>query len=235
MDEIIVSHDDHSPERPLRLLMCGGGGHGKVVADVIRACGHELVGVVELDADRRGEVVEPGGARVVMSQQELLERLASGASIGADAAVVAVGHNAARLALCDKLSASGLLAAALIHPRAWISPSARLGAGVVACAGVIVNAGARVARAGILNTASVIEHDCLIAEGVHVSPNATLCGGVSVGARSWIGAASVVIQGVRVGADVIVGAGASVIRDVDDGLVVVGCPARPSLSSGARG
>lgn len=234
MDEIVVSQERYEAVRPLRLLMCGGGGHGKVVADVIRACGHELVGVVELDASRRGEVVEPGGARVVMGQDELMARLASGAAIEADAAVVAIGHNAARLRLCDALSAASVLAPALVHPRAWISPSARLGGGVVVCAGVVVNAGARVARGGILNTACVVEHDCLVAEGVHLSPNATLCGGVSVGARSWIGAASVVIQGVRVGADVVVGAGATVIREVEDGLTVAGCPARP-ISSGDRG
>jgi acetyltransferase-like isoleucine patch superfamily enzyme len=78
-----------------------------------------------------------------------------------------------------------------------------------------------------VNTAAVIEHDCDLAEGVHVSPNATLAGGVRVGARSWVGAGATVIQNVTIGAEVIVGAGAVVLRNVPDGLTVAGVPAVP--------
>jgi serine acetyltransferase len=79
----------------------------------------------------------------------------------------------------------------------------------------------------IVNTGATIDHDCQLAEGVHVCPGTHLSGGVVVGARSWIGVGASVRQCIRIGADVTVGAGAAVVRDVADRLTVVGVPARP--------
>jgi acetyltransferase-like isoleucine patch superfamily enzyme len=78
----------------------------------------------------------------------------------------------------------------------------------------------------VMNSGAIVEHDCALAHGVHVSPGAVLSGGVNVGARTWIGAGASVIQGIVIGADVTIGAGAVVIRDVPDGVTVVGVPAR---------
>jgi acetyltransferase-like isoleucine patch superfamily enzyme len=81
----------------------------------------------------------------------------------------------------------------------------------------------------ILNSGAVVEHDCVVGDGAHVSPNATLTGNVRVGARSWVGAGAVVLPGVRVGDDARVGAGAVVTRAVTDGATVMGVPARPGV------
>jgi acetyltransferase-like isoleucine patch superfamily enzyme len=94
------------------------------------------------------------------------------------------------------------------------------------CALCAINPEARVGCAAIINTGAIVEHDCTVDDGVHLSPGAVLCGTVSVGARSWIGAASVVIQGRRVGSDAIVGAGAVVVHDIPEGVVAFGNPAR---------
>lgn len=54
----------------------------------------------------------------------------------------------------------------------------------------------------------------------------TRVGKVQIGDRVFIGAASIVLPGVRIGHDVIVAAGSVVNRDVEDGMVVAGNPAR---------
>lgn len=211
---------------PERVLVWGGGGHGKVVADVVRATGREVVGFVDADPAKRGTVVEPGGARVLLSEDDLRERLETREGLPADAAAVvpAVGDNAARhrgLAwLRDRA------APALVHPSAVVSPSARLGRGTVVMPGAVVNADARVDAGVIVNTGAVVEHDCVLGDASHVSPNATLGGAVVVGERAWVGAGAVVLPGVRIGADAVVGAGAVVLRDVPAGATVVGSPAR---------
>ncbi|MCI8797959.1 MAG: acetyltransferase, partial [Dorea sp.] len=51
---------------------------------------------------------------------------------------------------------------------------------------------------------------------------AILCGQVSVGYNSFIGAGSTVRQGVKIGNNVLVGANSLVLRDVKDGEKVVG-------------
>ena len=49
---------------------------------------------------------------------------------------------------------------------------------------------------------------------------------VTIGVNTWIGAGVVIVPGVHIGADVVIGAGAVVTRDIPDGVVAVGNPAR---------
>jgi len=212
---------------PDRLLIWGAGGHGKVVADLVRACGCEIAGFVDGDPAKLGNVIEPGGARVAAFEDELRARLADRAELPAGATVVvpAIGRNELRLRTIEALG--DRIAQALVHPAAPVSPSANLDAGTVVFAGAVVNAAARIGRGVIVNTAAVVEHDCQISDGAHISPGAVLAGGVIVGQRSWIGAGAVVIEGRRIGSNVTVGAGTIVVRDVPDGATVVGNPARP--------
>lgn len=207
------------------VLIWGGGGHGRVVADLVRAAGYTLAGYVDRDPARLGSVVEPLGGRVVATEEELLQAVESGRfPNGAAAITLGLGDNRTRAACLSRLA--GVCAPALLHPTAMISLSARYGRAVVVFPGAVVNAAAVLGDAVIINTSAVVEHDCRLGDAVHVSPGAVLAGTVTVGDRSWIGANAVVIQGVRVGSDVIVGAGAVVIRDVPDGATVVGNPAR---------
>jgi len=78
----------------------------------------------------------------------------------------------------------------------------------------------------IINTAASVDHDCVIEDFVQISPHATLCGGVSVGEGSQVGAGAVVIPGIRIGRWSLVAAGAVVLRDVPDNVLVMGNPAR---------
>lgn len=213
------------------LLVWGGGGHGRVVADAARAAGFVLAGFVDADPDKRGAVVEPGGGRVVASEEELRAALAAGRlPAGADAVALAVGDNARRWACLAALGDAPC--PAVVHPSAVVSPSATLGRGTVVFAGVVVNAAARVGSAVILNTRAVVEHDCRVGDAAHLSPGAVLCGGASAGARAWVGAGATVIHGGAVGDDAVVGAGAVVVRPVPDGVTVVGNPARVIQRSG---
>jgi maltose O-acetyltransferase len=50
---------------------------------------------------------------------------------------------------------------------------------------------------------------------------------ITIGDNVWLGGGVVVLPGVTVGTDAVIGAGAVVTRDVSDGAVVVGNPARP--------
>ncbi len=53
-----------------------------------------------------------------------------------------------------------------------------------------------------------------------------ICGSVRIGNNVWIGADVVILTGVSIGKNVVVGAGALVTRDLDEGGVYVGTPAR---------
>ena len=207
-------------------LIWGAGGHGKVVADLVRALGHRVFGFADSDVSRMGQRAEPGGARVEITDAALRVALrqAPQPDLPFDAVALGIGDNDARHECLRSLRACCVVP--LVHPTAVVSDSARIGRGTVVFAGSVVNAAAKVGDACIINTGAVVEHDCDLGDAVHVSPGAVLCGHVRVGHRSWIGASAVVIQEITIGADVIVGAGAVVTRDVPDGATVVGNPAR---------
>ena len=78
----------------------------------------------------------------------------------------------------------------------------------------------------ILNTGCSIDHHNVIGDHAHIAPGARLGGNVTVGQGALIGIGAVVLPGVRIGAWSIVGAGAVVTRDLPDGVVAVGSPAR---------
>ena len=207
-----------------RMLIWGAGGHAKVVAELARLCGYEVKGHVDIDAGRVGEQAEPGGARVVMDERSF-NQLLDDPKRDFDALAVGIGKNAARLAALE-LFHNVVDLPVLVHPSAVLSSSCVLGAGSVVFANVVVNAAASIGMGAILNSACVVEHDCRLDDGVHISPNATLAGAVSVGRLSWVGAGATVIEKVRIGERVTVGAGAVVLSEVSDGLTVVGCPAK---------
>ena len=91
---------------------------------------------------------------------------------------------------------------------------------------VVVNADVTIGKHCILNSGSIIEHDCVLSDYVHISPNASLAGNVSVGEGTQIGIGASVIQGITIGKWVTIGAGAVIIEDVPDFAVVVGNPGR---------
>lgn len=207
-------------------LVWGAGGHGRVVADLVRAAGWCLAGFVDGDAGKIGQVVEPGGGRAIMMEEGFRAEVRQGRlPEGVDAIVLGIGDNTVRARCLRELE--GIEAPFLVHPTASVSDSADLGRATVVLPLAVINAGARIGCAGIINSGAIVEHNCTLGEAVHIAPRAVLSGDVTVADRSWIGVGATVIQGLRIGADVVVGAGAVVVRDIPEGLTVVGNPARP--------
>ena len=135
-------------------------------------------------------------------------------------------HAQRRRKLADELISQGLRPIQLIHDSAIVDPTASLGEGVQVHAGSIINAYAKIGNYCILNTRSLIEHDCYLSDGVEAGPGSILCGEVMVGENSWIGAGSVIRQRIAVGNNSIVGAGAVVVKDVQNKAIVAGVPAK---------
>lgn len=181
-----------------RILIIGAGAQAAVVAEILELRGTPAVGMIEHD--------RPLPAH--------------------DAVIVAIGDNHARRTVTEKLVAGGERLATAVHPFSSIARSAVIAPGSMICAGAVVQPRARIGRGVILNTRASVDHDSVVGDFAHVAPGATIGGRCAIGEETLVAIGASVASGVTVGARVTVGAGAAVVRDLEDGAVAYGVPAR---------
>lgn len=206
----------------LPIIILGGGGHAKVLAEALRAGGVTVLGMTDADPAKRGTAVL--GVPVLGTDAEL-ERHGPGSVLLVNG-LGSVEQTAGRAALFDAFKAQGYAFATVVHPSAVIAADVKLGEGTQVMAGAIIQPGTTVGRNSIVNTGAVVDHDCAVGDHVHIAPGATLSGTVCIGNRAHVGTGATVIQGIAVGSGCLVAAGAVVVEDVPDGASVRGVPAR---------
>lgn len=200
------------------VVIIGGGGHAKVVIESLRARGETVAAIV--DADPTPRVVL--GVPVIGDDLKLPELRGQGLSD----LFVAIGDNRLRQKLGRKAREQGFVLVNAIHPSAVISPTVRIAEGVAVMAGAVINADSSVGDLTIVNTGAVVDHDCQLGAACHVGPASALAGAVTLGERAFLGIGARAIPGVTIGADATVGAGGVVVRDLPDGVLAIGVPAK---------
>lgn len=194
------------------IYIFGASGHGKVISDIARDQNYKVTAFIDDDESKNEFCKLPCLRLNAVPQNSLI--------------AVAIGSNIARAKVAKQILDANHTLITLIHSSAIISQSASIDIGSVVMPLAIINADATIGKGAIINSGAVVEHDCIIGDFVHICPKAALAGNVSVGDFSWVGIGSSVIRGKSIGKSVVVGAGAVVISDVQDGLTVVGVPAK---------
>jgi sugar O-acyltransferase (sialic acid O-acetyltransferase NeuD family) len=210
------------------VFVYGASGHGKVVTDILLAGRQTVAGYID-DGDGLAGTQVMGIP--VVGDFEWLKRYTAAHKV---AIALGIGGNCNRRQVAERCRDSGIELVTAIHPSAVIASSAVIGAGTVLMASSVVNPDARIGCGVIVNTAAIVEHDCVIGDYAHLSPNSAIGGAGALGATSWLGMGAVIIHGVRVGIGTIVGAGAVVVRDLPDGVVAFGVPARVQRQAHCR-
>ncbi len=207
-----------------RTVGLGAGGHARVVLDILSYDDNcEVVGLLDPDPDLWGKDVL---GVPILGDDSLLPKLHND---GVCHAFLGLGHVAdsqSRRALYEKLLAQGFEPLSAIHPASVVAESASLKRGVTLMAGALIGPCACLGENVIVNTGAIIEHDCRIEAHAHVAPGARLAGNVRVARGALVGIGATVVQGTSIGEEAVVGAGAVVLKDVPNGVVVAGVPAK---------
>lgn len=213
------------PPAPRELFILGASGTALEVRELLRVLDprsqrYRCVGYLDDDPSKAGTMW--GDAPVV---GPLTEARHHPAAVFVDAIGSARSHRA-RERIVSRACTESDRFVTLVHPRAWVSPTARIGAGAIVLAGAVLGAGAQIGEHVTVLSNAVLNHGVTVGAWTLVGSGVTLSGDVSIGRSCFLGAGSHVVERRAIGHGALVGMGSVVLRDVAAGLVVAGNPAR---------
>ncbi len=183
-----------------RLAILGADVLGLLIAESVLLGGeYDLVGFV----DDRADAPPPPDAPL-LGTSELLPQLRAD---GVRAIAVGIGDDARRREAAGRLRSLGFRLATVVHPAAFVSPRAELGAGVLVEALASVHRAARIGEGTVLMPHAWVAHDAEIGPFSWLSGHASVGGFARVGRECRLGAGSVVASRAEVPAGTVVVAG----------------------------
>lgn len=201
-----------------KVVIIGAGGHAKVIADIIEKSGDTVYGFLD-DNKIIGEKV--------IKDYRVLGKISECKYLQSDIKdlyfIIAIGDNYIRKCIYEKYTLNYYTA---IHPSCNIGIDVKIKEGTVIMANACINPSTTIGKNCIINTGAIVEHDNIIEDYVHISPNATLCGTVKVGTFTHIGAGAVIKNNIEITNDCIIGAGAVVVKNIEEKGTYVGVPAK---------
>ncbi len=193
------------------MYIFGASGHGKVIASILANSNINLKGFIDDNPKGKSLMGLPVFHSKVMK------------NIPIEKLIIAIGDNRSRKQISERLENDFF---SVIHKSAICCETIKIKNGTVVCPNAVINAETIIGAHCIINTGAIVEHDCILEDFVHISPNATIAGGVNIGEGTHVGAGAVVIPGIKIGKWVIIGAGSIIIKDIPDYAVAVGNPGK---------
>lgn len=200
-----------------KLVIIGASGHGKVIADLAEQL-NKYEEIYFLDDDKTKK--ECLGYQVIGSSKDIDKY------IDDSDFVVAIGNSEIRSKLLKKLLDKNVSVATLIHPNAYVGANVQIGKGTVVMAGSVIQPDTIIGKGCIINTCASVDHECKLADYVHIAVGSRLSGNVTIGTYSWIGVGAIVSNNIDICENCIVGAGAVVVKDITESGIYVGSPAK---------
>lgn len=166
-----------------KLLIIGAGGHGKVVKEI-------ALSLKENERLRYDSVdfLDDNAVESVGKIKDLECLMPS-----YDEVFCGIGNNKIRKELIEKAEKCGYQIPVLIHPTAYISPSAILEKGTVVEPKAIINANSVVKKGSIISVGAIIDHDVCVEEYVHVNAGAICEAGSVINSLKKLEAGQVVL------------------------------------------
>lgn len=203
-----------------KIYIIGAGTYGEVMFELAKTLGYEVVGFYDEDNKKHNEIIM--GIKVLGKFSSLGE-----ADIKDKSFVVAIGNNEVRQKIMEKINYLCGRTPTLIHPKATISPSAKIGKGVYIQANACIWTKVKIGDFTIISPNVVICHHTSIGKACLISNISGIGASMEIGDGTFVGMGATIATGVKtIVDDTTIGAGAVVIKDIYMGGVYLGVPAR---------
>ncbi|HRK93623.1 MAG TPA: hypothetical protein PK451_09760, partial [Ruminococcus bicirculans (ex Wegman et al. 2014)] len=123
-----------------KLVILGAGGYANTVKDVSEQLGYDVIAMLD---DRFADRTLDSFAKYIADDTEFIP---------------AFGNNEFRLSWCDKITRADGRLATVVHPTAYVSPTASIEKGVVVLPKAVINTDVTVKRGCIINLGAIVDH-----------------------------------------------------------------------------
>ena len=206
-----------------KIVVIGASDQSRCTIDVIeQEQTYKILGVLDKNLPKG----ERFSGYIILGYLEVLaDLLVNNDIIGG---IVAIGDNFTRRKVVKEIEKNfpSFQFITAIHPSVIKGNNVRIGKGSLIMPGVILNNNSGVGNHCILLTKSSLDHDSTMGDYSSLSPGVTTGGRVNIGKCSAIGIGANILHCKTIGDHCVIGGGALINKNVDDGSVAYGVPAR---------
>ncbi len=209
--------------KTMTLGIYGGGGLGREVyelANVINDANNRWTEIIFIDD---AEVVDNPRNALILKFEDLKNRF----TLNNVEICIAIGEPAIRKILFGKLIANNLAIATLVHPEVYIPKSTKVGRGTIINKFVSITCDIVIGHNVYIHPIACIGHDSIIGSHTIISSFVDVAGDCNVGDCAFLAINVIMKQGTSIGDNSIVGLASVVHRDIKEGVIALGNPARP--------
>ena len=205
-----------------RIIGLGAEGHAAVLMELIERAGVFDVSVVLNDDDSiTMRTVRGICVMSVVDSSEWIQRCAKEQNMqDFFMGLSSLRTREKKRALFNHAIACGLKPLGIIHPKAMVSRTAKLGLGACILAGGVVSTESVLWDNVTVNIGALVDSHCRIRSHAQLEPGSFVGCGADIGECSYIGNGAHVQPNVHIGDNVVIGPGAFIDEDVADGKVV---------------
>lgn len=209
----------------------GASGFGREVMPLVRelVSGNELVFVDDNFSQ------SPLNGHEVMTYDTFLKLRAERKYI-----TIAIADAEIREKLTERCLGDGIEVFDVTASNVVLMDEVSIGKGAILCPFTTITSNVKIGKSFHANIYSYIAHDCVVGDYVTFAPSVKCNGNVVIEDYAYVGTGAIIKQGrpgkpLRIGKGAVVGMGAVVTKDVAEGAVVVGNPAKSLARKGLGG